>query len=212
MRRYSAELLGAFFVVFTFLSASSRSNPDLAALAVSAVLVASVWGAAHISGAHFNPAVSFGVFLRGGMSALDLVRYWASQLAGALLAAVLALWLFPVSGLATGISRGLSTSAGLVAALAVEFAFTFALVWVVLTIGASRKQERNVRYGLAVGLVVLVGTLVVADISGAAFNPAVAFGMSVDGKVGWGSTAVYLLAELTGGGAAAVLVARTATL
>lgn len=203
MRSYVAEFLGAFFVVFTALSTAAVS-PVLCALSVGAVVVACIWVGAHISGAHFNPAVTFAVYLRGGLSLLDLWSYWAAQLGGAFVAAVAGLAVSPVSG--SGFDVSVPTE--LMPAMLVEFLFTFALVYVVLSVGPSRHQEKNVFYGLAVGLVVLAGILTVSGISGAAFNPAVAFGMTVDGEFAWQAIWVYVGAELCGAVAAAGVMSR----
>ena len=90
MRSYLAEFMGAFFLAFSVLSTEVVS-PVLAAVTAGTVLVGCVWAGAHISGAHFNPAVTLGVYLRGGLSMLDLWSYWAAQLAGALAAAIVVL-------------------------------------------------------------------------------------------------------------------------
>lgn len=213
MRSYLAELLGAFFLVFTVLSTSAVA-PVIAAAAVGGVLTACVWIGAQVSGAHFNPAVTLAVYLRGGLSLLDLWSYWAAQLAGALIASMLALAI-PFSGGDLDVS-GRST---VVPALVVEFLFTFALVSVVLAFSASpgpksrdrttSRPERYVVYGVAVGVVVLAGMLTVSAVSGAAFNPAVAFGLAVDGEFAWAAIWVYVSAELVAGAAAAAFVSRT---
>jgi aquaporin Z len=197
VRPYLSEFLGAFFLVFTFLS-TSVAPAELAAVAVAAVMVAAVWAGAHVSGGHFNPAVTLATYLRHQLSLADLWSYWAAQLAGAFAAALLAMTAFPrqLDGL------GVTGSAAL-PALLVEFLFTFAIVYVVLSIRVSPFQEQNVFYGVAVGVVVLVGSLTAAGVSGAAFNPAVVFGMTVDGGFAWPGTWIYLVAEVTGAVAAA---------
>lgn len=207
MRSYLAEFLGAFFLVFVVLSTTAVSHV-LAAATTGTVLVGCVWVGAHISGAHFNPAVTLGVFLRGGLSMLDLWSYWAAQLLGALAASVVALGI-PADGSDSGsllLTTGLSD---LGPALVVEVLFTFALVYVVLTIGASRRQEHNLFLGLAAGVVVLAAMLAASPTTSAALNPAVAFGLSVDGAVGWPSVAALVASELVGAAIAAVLVSRT---
>lgn len=202
MRSYLTESLGAFFLVFTVLSTVAASS-GLAAASVGTVLVGCVWAGAHVSGGHFNPAVTFGVFLRGGLSVLDLWSYWAAQLAGALLAAVVALVVLPRSTPSAAHSGDRLLPLGVV-----EFVFTFALVFVMLSIGASRRQQSNVFLGVSVGVVVLGGMLAISALDVGAFNPAVAFGMSVDGAADWLEVAVYVLAELVAAGAAAALAAR----
>jgi aquaporin Z len=202
VRRYAAELLGAFFLVLTLLCTSAVSLV-LAAASVAAVLVVCVWVGAHLSGGHFNPAVTLGVYLRGGMSSLDLWSYWAAQLSGALLAAVVAMLVLP------GRSAGVPDASTVAPVAVLELLFTFALVYVVLSVGASGQQELNVFLGVASGVVVLAGMLAVSALSTAAFNPAIAFGLSVDGVVDWPTVAAYVGAELVGGATAAVVAPRT---
>ena len=197
MRPYLSEFLGAFFLVFTFLSTSVASS-ELAAVAVAAVVVAAVWAGAHLSGGHFNPAVTLATYLRHQLSLADLWTYWAAQLAGAFAAALLAMTAFPRHLDGPDLTGGAALPA-----LLVEFLFTFAIVHVVLSIRVSPYQEQNIFYGVAVGVVVLVGSLTVGGVSGAAFNPAVAFGMTVDGGFAWSGIWVYLVAEVAGAVAAA---------
>ncbi len=214
MRCNLAELLGTFFLVFTVLCTSTVSGV-LAAVSAGTILVACVWLAAHVSGAHLNPAVTWGVYLRGGMSSLDLWCYWGAQLTGALLASVLALVLLPLGadapsslGSAAGSLAGPAAGTGLVAVMVVELLFSFAWVYVVLSVGASRRQEHNLFLGLAVGVVIAAGMLAVSAFSTAALDPAVAFGLGVDGTVGWLAVAAYAVAELAGGAAAAGVLSR----
>lgn len=207
MRSYLAEFLGAFFLAFVVLSTTAVSHA-LAAATTGTVLVGCVWVGAHISGAHFNPAVTLGVFLRGGLSLLDLWSYWAAQLLGALAASVVTLGI-PADGSGSA-SRDLTISVGdMGPALVVDVLFTFALVYVVLSIGTSRRQEHNLFLGLAMGVVVLAGMLAASSTTSAALNPAVAFGLSVDGAVGWPTVGALVVSELVGATLAAVLVART---
>jgi aquaporin Z len=202
VRAYLAEFIGAFLLVFTFLSTAS-APAGVSAVAVAAVLVASVWAGAHLSGGHFNPAVSLGVFLRHRLSLVDLWSYWAAQLGGALVAALLAVLAVPLR------QRPLDvTGSGMLPALLVELLFTFALVYVVLSVDVSARQEHNVFYGVTVGAVALVGGLAVSSLSGGAFNPAVTFGMTVDGQFAWPGLWVYLVAQFGGAVAAATFAAR----
>ncbi len=203
MRACLAELLGTSCLVFSVLSASG-SSLVVAALTVGGVLVACVWLGAHLSGAHFNPAVSLARYLRGELSPADLWSYWAAQLAGAVLAAVAALGVAPVQP-----ARDVSRGAALGPALAVEFLFTFLVVCVGLVVGASPQQELNVGYGLQLGAVVTVGVLTVSAVSGAAFNPAVVFAMAVHGDVAWRSLWVYGTAQAGGAVAAVALLTRS---
>jgi aquaporin Z len=203
VRAYLAEFLGVFFVAFTYLSTAS-APVGVSALAVGSVVTACVWAGAHLSGGHYNPAVSLAAYLRHRLSLVDLWSYWAAQLGGALSAALVAMVALPLRHRALDV-----TGSGVAPALVVEALFTFALVYVVLSVRTSTTQERNVFPGVAVGAVVLVGALTVGALSGAAFNPAVAFAMTVDGEFGWPGLWVYLVAEVLGALAAAAFAARS---
>src|SRR5215831_18324700 len=200
MRRYLTEFIGTFGLVFT-VGCAVMSGSALAPLAIGAVLMVFVYAGGHISGGHYNPAVSLGVFLRGNLPRADLVPYWVAQFAGAFLAAWLAR--FTVNPIAV---PTLSTSGAhaVFAAMLAEFFFTFALVYVVLNVATSSDQPNNGFYGLAIGFTVGAGAAAVGGVSGGAFNPAVAFGAMLMGLINWSDFWIYLLANLLGGALAAM--------
>ncbi len=88
-------------------------------------------------------------------------------------------------------------------ALIAEFLFTFALVYVVLNVATAKGTSGNSFYGLAIGMTVMTGAFAVGSISGDAFNPAVAIGISVMGLSAWPNIWIYLVADLLGGAVAA---------
>ena len=88
MARYLTEFLGTFFLVLT-VGLTVLGGTPLAPLAIGSALMVMVYAGGHISGAHYNPAVSLAVFLRRKLTATDLVGYWLCQLAGAIVAAIL---------------------------------------------------------------------------------------------------------------------------
>lgn len=195
---YLTEALGTFFLVFTIGCTVLLAAP-LAPLAIGASLMVMVFAGGHISGAHFNPAVTLGVWLRGRLPAVEVVPYWVSQLIGAVLAAFAAAYV-------TG-RRGDSPvlAAQVVGpALVAELLFTFALVWVVLNVATSKSHMGNGFYGLAIGFTVVAGATAVGSISGGAFNPAVAVGVATMGLAAWSTIWIYLLADLAGGALAAL--------
>ncbi len=194
MRKYVTEFIGTFGLVFT-VGCAVLSRSGLAPLAIGAVLMVLVYAGGHISGAHYNPAVTLGVLLRGKISFSDAVRYWISQLIAAFLAAWLAR--FVVNPIPTTMHvLSLAGAHAMVAALLAEFFFTFALVYVVLNVATSRDQPNNGFFGLAIGFTVAAGAASVGGISGGAFNPAVAFGGMLMGFLGWSNFWIFLLAEL----------------
>lgn len=197
MHRYLTELVGTFFLVLT-IGLTTVQGAAMAPLAIGSVLMVMVYMGGHVSGGHYNPAVTLGVFLAGKVGIGDLLAYWASQVAGALLAAL------AVRGLvgetfapAPGPEVGLWGMAG------AEVLFTFALVLVVLNVAVSPATTGNSFYGLAIGFTVMVGAWAVGPISGAAFNPAVAVGPTIlhvlRGGGTWDWLWLYVVAPLAGG-------------
>ncbi|MDY7090546.1 MAG: aquaporin [Actinomycetota bacterium] len=199
MRRYAAELVGTFFLVLTVGIAVTSMNA-LAPLAVGGVLTVMVYAGGHISGAHFNPAVTLAVLIRGRITAPAAAGYWASQVVGGLLAAL------SVRLILTKKPEALSFSGREIAmAFAVEALFTFALAYVVLNVATSRSHPDNSFYGIAIGGTVMTGALTVGAISGGAFNPAVALGGAAMGLFSWSAIWLYLVAEIVGGSLAAAV-------
>ena len=155
-----------------------------------------IFAGGHVSGGHFNPAVTLSVWLRGKCETRDVLPYWVSQLA----AAVVAAWLmhFIKAGAVQPFFIGIK------AAILSEFLFTFALCWVVLNVATAKGTSGNSFYGLAIGMTVMTGAYAVGNVSGGAFNPAVAAGITLMGLFHWGSYWVFLVGELLGACAAAL--------
>jgi len=194
-RKLGVEFIGTFFLVFTVGMAVATAGA-LAPLAIGAVLMVMVFAGGHVSGGHYNPAVSTAVLLRGKMTPNEYVAYVVTQVLAALVAAgvVSLLGYTPKSPMAV---------AGAGKMLIVEFLFTFALAWVVLNVATAKGTEGNSFYGLAIGFTVAVGAFAVGSVSGGAFNPAVAIGATVMGLFAWAHIWIYLVANLVGGAAAA---------
>ena len=197
MNKYIAELIGTFFLVLTIGCTVIGSGAGaLAPLAIGSALMVMIFAGGHISGAHFNPAVTLGVWLRGKCEAKDVAPYMIFQIIGATLAA------FAVKFL-KGATAVTPLQPAIVPALLAEFLFTFALVYVVLNTATAKGTSGNSFYGLAIGFTVMVGAFSVGNISGGAFNPAVAVGISIMGLSSWANIWIYLVADFTGGVAAA---------
>lgn len=199
MPKYITELIGTFFLVLTVgCTVIAGGAGVIAPLAIGAVLMVMVFAGGHVSGGHYNPAVTLGVWLRGRCPAGDVVPYWISQGVGALLAAA------AVGYMKAGTSvRPMSLAAG--PALLAEFLFTFALVYVVTNVATAKATAGNAFYGLAIGMTVMAGAFAVGNISGGAFNPAVALGITVLGLSAWANLWVYLAANFAGAAAAALV-------
>src|SRR5262249_28983216 len=197
MNKYIVEFIGTFFLVLTIgCTVISPGAGNLAPLAIGACLMVMIFAGGHISGAHYNPAVTLGVWLRGKCPTADVVPYWASQLVGAIVASVV------VRGLVGAPADTLLTPNPGPAFIA-EFAFTFALVYVVLNVATAKGTSGNSFYGLAIGMTVMSGAFAVGGVSGGAFNPAVVAGVGSMGIIGWANLWPHILAELGAGAAAA---------
>jgi aquaporin Z len=198
--RLLTELVGTFLFM-TVISLSGAAGP-LAPVAIGLALTAMVYMGGHISGAHYNPAVSFGLFLRRAMDARAMVAYWAVQLLGGALAFAAG---YLISGHTPGIHPG--AGASLLQALTAEVVFTTALVLVILNVAVTPATAGNQYYGSAIGVIVAAGAFTVGPVSGAAFNPAVGFGATtvaaLSGHGGWSDLWLYFVGPLAGGSLAA---------
>jgi aquaporin Z len=191
MRKYIAEFIGTFFLVLTVGTTVLGGTP-LAPLAIGASLMIMVYAGGHISGGHFNPAVTLAVFTRGKLDAREVFPYWVAQLLAAVAAAYVAMFLTGKSGTSTPL-------ANIPAAFVAEFLFTFALAYVVVNSATSKETAGNSFYGLAIGFTVVVGAFAVGPISGGAFNPAVALGAGLAKLVSISQIWVHITADLAGG-------------
>ena len=198
MSKYIYEFIGTFFLVLTVgCAAVSGAAGDLAPIAIGAILMCMIYAGGHLCGGHFNPAVTLGVFIRGRCSALDVPGYMVAQFIGAAVAVFATKALYPAAG-----TDGLINLVASKALLA-EFLYTFALVFVILNVATAQKNVGSPKYGLAIGFTVLAGAFSVGGISGGAFNPAVALGLCLFGKVAWASIWIFLVANFAGGAVAA---------
>lgn len=196
MKKYLVEFIGTFFLVFT-VGMAVRSGSGLAPLAIGASLMVMIFAGGHVSGAHFNPAVTLAVFLRGKCDKGDVIPYWIAQLAAGVVAALIVSFLF----------GGKAASAAVhatVPSVIVEYLFTFALAWVVLNTATAKGTAGNSFYGLAIGMTVMTGAVAVGGVSGGAFNPAVGLGVFTMGLESAKQLGVYVVSDLAGGAAAAL--------
>ena len=197
MNKYLVEFIGTFFLVLTigFAVLEPGAGP-LAPLAIGSALMVMVYAGGHISGAHYNPAVTLAVWLRGRCPARDVTPYMGAQIIGGLVASFMVLFV-------KGASAVPAARPDSIPALLVEFLYTFALCYVVLNVATSRNTVGNSFYGLAIGFTVTAGAYSVGAISGGAFNPAVAVGITVMGLSSLGSIWILLLGNFLGGALAA---------
>jgi aquaporin Z len=200
MRKYITEFIGTFALVLT-IGCVVLGGSSLAPLAIGGVLAALVFAGGHISGAHYNPAVTLAVFLRGRVRGMDVLPYFGAQIVGGLLGAVVARVIVNPASV-----KALSFSGiGIATALVAEFVFTFLLAYVVLNVATSQDHPDNSFYGLAIGFILFAGVSAVGGLSGAAFNPAVAIAASAIGLFSWSGIWVFLVANFAGGAVAALV-------
>ncbi|HEU5154946.1 MAG TPA: aquaporin [Gemmatimonadales bacterium] len=203
MRNLLTEFIGTFFLVFTVCLTVTGEVP-MAPLAIGCSLMIMVYMGGHISGGHYNPAVSLAVLMRGKMPGKDFIPYVVAQVLGAVVAAYLSSVIF---GRTIPIAPSANASVG--AALLVEILFTFALALVVLNVATHPAVKGNSFYGLAIGFTIVVAAFAGGGISGGAFNPAVGTGITlVHALLGGGSFAswwLYLVGPFVGGALAALV-------
>jgi len=191
--KYAVEAIGTFLLVFT-IGAAVGGGSSLAPPAIGGVLMVMVYAGGHISGGHYNPAVTLAILVRRRISMRDAARYWIAQFGAGLIAAAVVRWI---------IDPDRATSPGtltvpphrLVAVFVVELLFTFALCFVVFNVRTSKHQPDNSYYGLAIGFTVVSGAFAVGAISGGAFNPSVTVAAAAAGLFAWPTLWVYLTAQ-----------------
>lgn len=193
MNKYIAEFIGTFFLVLTIgCTVIPGAAGVIAPLAIGAALMVMVYAGGYISGAHYNPAVTLAVFLRGKCPAGDVIPYWIAQIVAAIVAAFVAVYLCGKSGTPMEIKD-------VPMAMVAEFLFTFALAFVILNVATAKGTANNSFYGLAIGMTVMAGAFSVGSISGGAFNPAVAVGIGVMKLVNFSQIWIHIAADLVGG-------------
>ena len=199
MKRYVVEFIGTFFLILVIgLSVIAPGAGALAPLAIGSVLMVMVYAGGYISGGHFNPAVTLGVWIRGMVETQDAVIYMIAQILGGAIAAGAVLVLKAGSTITPFLPNPS-------AALLAEFLFSFALVYVVLNVSTSPKNAGNSYYGLAIGFTLMVAAFTIGNISGSAINPAVAIGLTIVGLSAPANLWIYIVADLIGGAAGAVV-------
>lgn len=207
LKKYLVELIGTFFLVFTVACTGLLNGQGvIAPIAIASALMIMVYAGGHISGGHYNPAVSLAAAIRGALSWKQIAQYIIAQVAGGALAVY-----------AFGLMAGYQTVAepatfDLKGLLIAEFLFTFALCYVVLQTATTKNTNGNSYYGLAIGFTVLVGAFSVGGILCAgAFNPAVAVSAGLMNMISWAFVGYTVLANLVAGVCAALIFKATYT-
>lgn len=197
MRQYLMEFLGTMFWV---LAIGFSGNP----IAIGVMIMVMVYMGEHISGAHYNPAVTLAVWMRGKIGPKDVAGYMIAQVVGAF-AAALIFYLVQERTFAPAPVAGVE----IWKSIFLELLFTFVLSSVYLAVTTSNKLKGNYIYGLAIGFTVLAGAFSVGNITGGAFNPAVALGPqlmdTLEGGTALGKFYIYFVGCFGGGALAAIV-------
>lgn len=210
VRRVAAEFVGTFALVFVGVG-SIVVGGSLVGVALAHGLVIAVMASAvgHISGGHFNPAVTFGFVVARRMDLGLAGAYWVTQLLAAVAAALALRVAFPdrlAGGGPIELDGGvpvLNDAVGAGSGILVEAILTFFLVWVIFATAADPRGAFKSVAGLAIGLTITVDILAGGPLTGAAMNPARAFGPELVQGV-WDDFWIYWVGPLLGGGAAAI--------
>lgn len=206
--KYLVEIIGTFFLVLTVACTGLLGTQGvIAPLAIASALMVMVYAGGHISGGHYNPAVSIAATMRGALPKGQLGPYMIAQIVGGILAVIV----FNV--MAKGSVMVLEPATfGLKGLIMAEFIFTFALCYVVLQTATTKSTAGNSYYGLAIGFTVLVGAFSVGgSLCAGAFNPAVAISVAMLGIVNAKFTCYTILANILAAVCAAVIFKMTYT-
>ena len=208
-RKMGAEAVGAFALSFIGVGAiiygGAAGGLTTVALAHGLVIAVMVCAVGHISGGHFNPAVTFGFLVTKRIAVVDAVSYWVAQLGGAALGALLLSLTLPsnvanIEGGLTRLGSGVSVGDG----LAIEFVLTFFLVWVIFGVAVDPRGSFAAVAGLPIGLTITLDIMMGGPLTGASMNPSRTFGPDLVAGV-WDNAWLYFVACPLGAAAAALL-------
>jgi MIP family channel proteins len=196
-RKLVAEFFGTFALIF-FGAGSALLGADVVGqgLANGLAIGLMVTAVGHISGGHFNPAVTLSMLVTQRIEVPEAVRYWISQLAGAVAAALVLLLIYPHTGSLGSPAVGSGFSAG--NALVAEIVGTFFLVFVIYGVAVDKRGAFSILAGLPIGLTISIGVFALAVVSGAAFNPARWFGPALVSGT-WSDAWVWIVGPAVGG-------------
>jgi aquaporin Z len=194
IRKYVVEVIGAFFLTFVVV-VSVLSHSVFTPLAAGAALMVMIYAGGHISGGHYNPAVTMGALVRGRIGIGEAVGYWIAQVVGGVVAGWIGRAVVNPPAVATLTLAGHAEAAAAV----VELIGTFALSYVMLNVATSKDQPGNGFFGLAIGFTVAAGAFAFGGISGGVFNPAVALGGATGGIFAWSTIWIYIVVQLGAG-------------
>ena len=192
-QKLTTEFIGTFFLSLTICTAAVYGSAgDYAPFGIAATLMVMIYAGGHISGAHYNPAVTVSIYLRGACEKDEVLPYIASQVIAAVSAAIIVESLLLPDALSPEMAD-LGTDA-----VVAELLFTFALAYVILNVATTESTSGNGYYGAAIALVVLAGAITVGSISLASFNPAVTSALIVSGKLALADSWMHFVPQFVG--------------
>lgn len=199
MKNYITEFIGTFFLVTVIgMTVIEPGAGAMAPFAIGTALMVMAFAGGHRSGGHYNPAVSLAVWMRGNLPTSELMPYMVAQILGGFAAAF-------IVGMIKGDAHIVAASPDVAKAVVAEILGTFALAYVVLNTATDKDLSGNSFYGLAIGMTVASMAYAFGGVSGGAFNPAVAVGISQMGLSSWGNIWIFLVGNFAGGALAAVV-------
>ena len=192
-QKLTTEFIGTFFLSLTICTAAVYGSAgEYAPFGIASTLMVMIYAGGHISGAHYNPAVTVSIYLRGACEKDEVLPYIASQVIGAISAALIVEnLLFP--DVFSPVAAELGNDA-----VVAELLFTFALAYVILNVATTESTSGNGYYGAAIALVVFAGAITVGSISLASFNPAVTSALIVSGKLGLADSWMHFVPQFIG--------------
>src|SRR5215203_419408 len=188
MKKYMVEFIGTFFLV--------SGAIFYGAVGASLALMIMIYAGGHISGAHYNPAVTTAMYIRGKVTTPELPGYYIAQLLGGIIAGALAYYVFEHQG-QNLVCDGFAT--GVMKTALAEIIGTFALAYVILNVATAKGTAGNSYFGLAIGGTVLAMAVAFGNFSGGVFNPAVGLGLCVQKSMCWSNLWMFFVAPLIGG-------------
>jgi aquaporin Z len=197
LRRGVAEFIGTFTLIFIGGGAGIVSGQDIVAVALANGLAIGVMvsNLGHISGGHFNPAITLAFVATRRITGLLAVTYWIAQLAGAIVGAAILRWLFKEPAFSAAIPGAARVGDG--KGFVIEIILTFFLVWAVWATAVDPGGAFKSIAGLAIGLTISIDVMMGGPLTGAAMNPARAFGPELVGNF-WGEGWIYWLGPIVG--------------
>jgi aquaporin Z len=200
MKNYITEFIGTFFLVTVIGMAVIEPGGAgaMAPFAIGTALMAMAFAGGHRSGGHYNPAVSLAVWMRGSLPTKELAPYMLAQVLGGIVGAA-------IVGMLKGDTHVVAANPDIAKAIVAEMLGTFALAYVVLNTATDKDLAGNSFYGLAIGMTVAAMAYAFGGVSGGAFNPAVAIGISQMGLSSWSNIWLFFVGNFAGAALAAVV-------